>query len=382
MHRLRGLLSGRQIVILLVLAAIAAFLANNIAGNLAQRGKILSFDFLARPASFDVPFQLIEFSSRDSYARAALTAFLNTLLVAAMSIGLATLLGFLLGASMLSPNPLLKRTAFAFVELIKNTPQVLQILFWYVLILYNLPTAKESFNPLPGVFINVRGLFLPSFQVTTPGGGQWIGSVALAVLMVAAAAIAVGKLAPAHARLKASGALLAAALLLGAGGWLYSGASFSAQSVPELKGFNFVGGIKILPELIALWIGLSVYAASFIADLVRGAVLAVPAGQEEAARSLGLNHRQTLWLVRLPQAMQIVVPPLVSQYLNITKSSTLGIAVAYPEIMTVVGGTTLNQTGHALECMAIIMGLFLAINLLVSLVMNFYNSRIAARGLT
>jgi general L-amino acid transport system permease protein len=377
-QRLRGALTARQGVVLLILAVVTAFLISNVAANLQRRGLGVSFEFLARPAGFDVPFKLIEFSSRDSYGRAALAGLLNTILVSSLAVVTATILGFLLGTFMLSPNPLLRRSAFGVVETVKNTPQVLQLLFWYVLILNGLPGARESYRPFEGVFLNVRGLFLPSFQVTTADGQTWLGSICLAVLLLALALIATWR-APQGVQKRASAALLVAAGGAALAFGRYSGATLST-SVPELRGFNFQGGMQIVPELIALWIGLAVYASSFIADLVRGAVLAVPRGQEEAGNALGLTHWQSLRLVRLPQALQIIVPPLVSQYLNITKSSTLGIAIAYPEIMTVVGGTTLNQTGHAIECMLVIMLLFIALNLAVSLVMNRYNRAIASRG--
>jgi general L-amino acid transport system permease protein len=256
---------------------------------------------------------------------------------------------------------------------------VLQLLFWYVLILNGLPNARDSYRLFDGVFLNVRGLFLPSIQVTTPDGGHWLGAICFAALVLVVALVAVARLAPAGLRVKALSALVAAAI---GGALLFKTGSGAALSVsaPELRGFNFQGGVQVVPELIALWVGLAVYASSFIADLVRGAVLAVPKGQSEAAQSLGLKHWQALWLIRLPQALQIIIPPLVSQYLNITKSSTLGIAIAYPEIMTVVGGTTLNQTGHAIECMLMIMLLFITLNLAVSLFMNRYNRRITSRG--
>jgi general L-amino acid transport system permease protein len=377
---LRGIAPVRQFVILASLAALLIFLGFNVATNLQARGLALTFEFLGRPASFDVPFKLIEFSSRDSYGRAALVALLNTALVSGLAIVTATVIGFLFGTLLLSPNPLLRRTAFAFVEVIKNTPQILQLLFWYVVILRQLPNARESYQPINGIFLNVRGLFVPSVQLATPEGWAWLAWLAIAI-----AALAVGSGVAALAafdrqvrvrRICATLVLVVAAPVL----WLVSGASLSLSS-PELQGFNFRGGVQVVPELIALWLGLAIYASSFIADLVRGAVLAVPKGQEEAAYSLGLKHGQTLRLVKLPQALQIVVPPLVSQYLNITKSSTLGIAIAYPEIMTVVGGTTLNQTGHAIETMLIIMSLFIALNLAVSALMNRYNRRVAMQGL-
>lgn len=369
----------RQILGLTLALAIVAVIALNVSDNLQRRGLSLSFEFLARPASFDIPFKLIDFTSRDTYARAALVAVLNTILVACLAIVTATVVGVLFGTFLLSPNPLLRRTAMMFVEVIKNTPQLLQVLFWYVVILRQLPNARESYQPLSGVFINVRGLFIPTLQAVTPDGRGWLAWVAIAALLGLAVYGVRQLFVPQRVERRKSLAIAGGLAALAATCWFSSAAELSL-SRPELRGFNFRGGVQIVPELIALWVGLAIYASSFIADLVRGAVLAVPKGQEEAASALGLKHGQTLRLVKLPQALQIVVPPLVSQYLNITKSSTLGIAIAYPEIMTVLGGTTLNQTGQAIETMLIIMCVFILINLVVSALMNRYNRHVALKG--
>ena len=370
----------RQAMAFAVVALVGALITGNIAANLDQRGLALTFEFLGRPASFDIPFKLIDFSSRDTYGRAAVVALLNTMLVSALAIVTATVLGFAFGVFLLSPNALLRRSALAAVEVIKNTPQLLQLLFWYVVILQSLPSARESYQPLRGVFVNVRGLFVPSLELNAPDGRTWLAYAAFAAVLGFAAAAASALFVTRDRGQQARDRyLMLGALATGVACWLASGASLS-PSYPELRGFNFSGGVQIVPELIALWFSLAVYAASFIADLVRGAVLAVPKGQDEAAKALGLDHLQTLRLVKIPQALQIIVPPLVSQYLNITKSSTLGIAIAYPEIMTVLGGTTLNQTGHAIETMLMIAGLFIMLNLAVSAVMNSYNSRVAVRS--
>jgi len=262
---------------------------------------------------------------------------------------------------------------------IKNTPQLLQVLFWYVVILRQLPNARESYQPLAGVFLNVRGLFLPTVQLATAEGRSWLAWLAIAAVVALIGHGIRWLFTPLRGDRRWTIGIASGLAATALAAWLASGATTSL-SYPELRGFNFLGGVQIVPELIALWVGLAVYASSFIDDLVRGAVLAVPKGQEEAANALGLKHSQTLRLVKLPQALQIVVPPLVSQYLNITKSSTLGIAIAYPEIMTVLGGTTLNQTGQAIETMLIIMSVFILLNLIVSAFMNQYNRRVAMRG--
>ncbi len=369
----------RQVLGFTLVLAIVVLIAVNVSGNLQHRGLSLSFEFLSRPASFDIPFKLIDFNSRDTYARAALVAVLNTVLVAFLAIVTATIVGVAFGTFLLSPNPLLRRTAMMFVEVIKNTPQLLQLLFWYVVLLRQLPNARESYQPLTGVFINVRGLFMPTIQIVAPDGRSWLAWTAIAAVLGLAGYGIRQLFAPQRVELRKSLSIAIGLVALAAACWLASAAAVTL-SRPELRGFNFRGGVQIVPELIALWIGLAIYASSFIADLVRGAVLAVPKGQEEAAFALGLKHGHTLRLVKLPQALQIVVPPLVSQYLNITKSSTLGIAIAYPEIMTVLGGTTLNQTGQAIETMMIIMTVFILINLIVSALMNQYNRHVALKG--
>ncbi len=378
-------LSGRriariwQISLLAILVVVIVLVASTVSSNLQRRGLSLSFEFLERPASFDIPFKLIDFTSRDTYARAALVAVINTVLVAFLAIVTATIIGVAFGTFLLSPNPLLRRSSFFFVELIKNTPQLLQVLFWYVVVLRQLPNARESYQPLPGVYLNVRGLFLPTVQMAASEGRTWLAWTAIAALIALAAYWIRQLFVPQRGELRTILGFTLGLVAVAASCWLVSGAAASL-SRPELRGFNFRGGVQIVPELFSLWIGLAIYASSFIADLVRGAVLAVPKGQEEAAYALGLKHGQTLRLVKLPQALQIVVPPLVSQYLNITKSSTLGIAIAYPEIMTVLGGTTLNQTGQAIETMLIIMTIFILLNLVVSALMNRYNRHVALRG--
>jgi general L-amino acid transport system permease protein len=355
----------------------AAFLVRNLGQNLAARGLSVSFDFMLRPAGFDIPIRAIPFTPRDTYLQAALVGISNTLLVSALAVVTATVLGFLSGAALLSRNPLLARTALWFVDVVRNTPQLLVLLFVYTVFLRALPSARDSLSLGDMAFLNVRGLFLPALAPgpsRMPSVGLSLGTWAL--ILTATAPIVLflplrlrRRLFLALATIAAGAAL--AAFLLTTGAW--------QLERPVLRGFNFRGGLQIVPEFVALWIGLAIYAAAFIADLVRGAVLAVPRGQEEAAAAVGLSPAQTLWLVRVPQALRILVPPLISQYLNVIKSSTLGLAVAYPEIMAVVAGTTLNQTGHAIETMLIVMVFFLALNLLISFLINLYNRRLIRR---
>ena len=361
-----------------VLFGLAGLLLYNVDQNLASRGLSLSFDFLGRPAGFDIPIRAIGFSPRDTYADAALVGIVNTLVVSGLAVVTATLFGFIGGAALLSPNPLLQRSALSLVELIRNTPQLLQILFIYTVTLRTLPAARDSLSLGGFVFLNVRGLFLPAITNNSAlmphfllSADRWIWLLVL----LAAAALLVSMDRRRRYIVSAASFTAAAALT----GYLFATGALRLDP-PILRGFNFRGGVEIAPELVALWIGLSIYASAFIADLVRGAVLSVPRGQGEAASALGLRPSQVLWLVRIPQALLILVPPLVSQYLNIIKSSTLGLAIAYPEIMAVVAGTTLNQTGHAIETMLIVMLFFLILNLLISLLINLYNRRLVRRG--
>ncbi|WP_460452364.1 amino acid ABC transporter permease [Alsobacter sp. SYSU BS001988] len=357
-----------------LLAVVCLFLIN-IDRNLTARGLSLSFDFLGRPAGFDIPTRVIAFSPRDTYAVAALVGITNTLLVSGLAVVTATLIGFLAGACLLSPNPLLARVVQGAVELVRNTPQLLQILFVYTVLLRALPAARDSLSAGGLIFLNVRGLFLPGLvpgavppHLLVPAPG-WAGVALLAGFA--------GLALPIRRRWLAPLAGLAVALaILGA----LLGFGMLRLDPPVLRGFNFRGGLQVGPELVSLWIGLSVYGAAFIADGVRGAVLAVPRGQEEAALSLGLSPTQAFWLVRMPQALRILLPPLVGQYLNIVKSSTLGLAIAYPEIMAVVAGTTLNQTGHAIETMLIVLLFFVALNLVISAGINLYERRLARRA--
>jgi len=362
---------------LATIALAVGLILYNVDQNLAARGLSLSFDFLSRPAGFDIPIRVTAFSPRDTYADAALVGIANTLVVSALAVVTATILGFLAGAALLSRNLLLARAALAVVDLIRNTPQLLQILFAYTVILRALPAARDGLSLGGLVFLNVRGLFLPAI-LSDPSASSpaWLPANLWLFLPLLAIGSLFLPIRWSRRLLVASGCVAAA---IGLAVFLFSAGGLKLDA-PVLRGFNFRGGVQIVPELVALWMGLAVYASAFIADLVRGAVLSVPRGQEEAAIALGLSPAQVLWLVRMPQALRILVPPLVSQYLNVIKSSTLGLAIAYPEIMAVVAGTTLNQTGHAIETMLIVMLFFLTLNLFISLLINLYNRRLLQRG--
>ena len=371
-----------QWVLLLAVLALGALLASMLADNLARRNLSFGFGFLGTRAGFDIPFHLISWSTSDTYGRALLVSLLNTMLVAAMSVVAATLLGLLVGIMRLSVNWLLRTIALVLVEFVRNTPQLVQIIFWYVAILQALPSPRQSIVLPGGILLNIRGLGLPDLVMRQ--GGLFAGSGTLAALFAAAVLLAT----PFVWRLRVPAWRIGAfrvgtfrvgawALVLPALAAALLAAGVERIEYPKLTGFNVTGGTQIPPELVALWAGLTIYATAFIAEIVRGSIEAVPAGQHEAARALGLHPGQLLFLVVLPQAVRIMVPQLNSQYLNIIKSTTLGAAVAYPEIFQIFAGTVMNQSGKEVEIIIIVMAVFLAINLVFSGFMNWYNARVA-----
>ncbi len=339
------------------------------AGNMARRHAGFGFGFLADDTNFDIPFRLIAWNVGDTYARALLVCVLNTLLVSAMSIVAATLLGLLVGVMRLSANWLVRNIALGFIELIRNTPQLVQIIFWYVAVLQTLPGPRQSILLPAGILLNVRGFYLPSFIGNDLATTLW--PMALATLVAT----------PFVWRMRVrefplgvkSLLLLPVAVVLFAVG-------VDRLDWPALHGFNITGGVQVVPELVALWAGLSIYAAAFIAEIVRAAILSVHKGQREAALSLGLKPRRVLSKIVLPQALRVMIPPITSQYLNIIKSSSLGAAVAYPELFQIFAGTVLQQTARETETMVILMAIFLSINLSVSALMNWYNHHVALVG--
>jgi general L-amino acid transport system permease protein len=328
-------------------------------------------------AGFDISIALVPFSMAGStYARAFLVSLINTLLVSAIGIVLATILGFIIGVARLSKNFIIRTLAAVYVDVIRNIPLLVQIIFWYFGVLTTLPSVKQSLRFLDIFFLNGRGLYMPAPQLQP---GFWILPTAAVVAIVAAAAVAVW----ARRRQMRTGQqfhsfwvgvalIVGLPLLVGLLGGFHL-----VWSAPELKGFNFVGGMVILPEFVAILLALSIYTAAFIAENVRAGVLAVSHGQTEAASALGLRSGQVTHLVVLPQALRVIVPPLTSQYLNLIKNSSLAVVIGYPELVSVFMGTVLNQTGQAVEVIAITMGVYLAISLLISLFMNWYNRRIA-----
>lgn len=365
-----------QIVVGLLVVAFFAWIIANTTANLAAQNKTTGFDFLSKTAGFDISFSLFHWDRTSYYWEAFLVGLTNTLLVAVIGIVLATILGFALGIARLSSNWIIARLATVYIETIRNIPLLLQLFFWYFAVLKAMPAVRDSLALPFDVFINQRGLFLPR-----PLPDEQFGLVIVAFFV--AVAVCLGIRFWARRRLEQTGqrfplflTSLAIIILLPAIVWVASGAEV-AFDPPVLQRFNFAGGIALPPEFVALAFGLVIYTAAFIGETVRAGILAVNHGQTEAAQSLGLKEGDRLRLVIIPQAMRVIVPPLTSQYLNLTKNSSLGAAIGYPELVNVFAGTSLNQTGRAIEIIAMTMAVYLTFSLLTSVVMNWYNARVA-----
>jgi general L-amino acid transport system permease protein len=371
-ERLVGLLW--QVVVVGLAIAAVAWLWSNAAHNLSVRRISTGFAFLGREAGMPIADAWIAYSPQNTYLRAFMVGVVNTLRVAVIGIVLATVLGTLIGIARLSSNWLLSRLAAVYVEVLRDIPLLLQLLFWYVL-MQGLPAARAAWMPIDGVYLSNRGLVLPSMAIEA--GNLWvIGAAALGLL----ACYAVRKRLVARQLLDGKPRSLwpyALGLVVGLPALVSWGLGVSwAIAMPELRGFNFVGGLTLSPEYFALLVALVTYTSAFIAEIVRSGIQAVPNGQWDAARALGLRHSFVLQRIVMPQALRVIIPPMTSQYLNLTKNSSLAVAVGYQDIVS-VANTTLNQTGQAIESIALIMGVFLTISLGISLFMNWYNARIA-----
>ena len=364
-----------QLVLVLALVWLGYQFALNAAANLGARNIASGLGFFHNTAGFGINFSLIPYDETDTYGRAFLVGLLNTLLVSGVGIVLATLLGFMVGIGRLSSNWLVARIAGGYVELIRNLPLLFQILFWYLAVLGTLPGPRQSLSIFGTIFINNRGFVVPAFRLEEGFVYVWAALV-LGVL----ATIALGLWA--RRVRERTGRMIpilwkAAALILGLPLATFLAAGLPIEvDPPRIQGFNFIGGTRIVPEFVALLIALTTYTASFIAEVVRAGILAVPRGQSEAGLALGLRRGQLLRLVLIPQALRIIVPPLTNQYLNLTKNSSLAVAIGYPDLFGVFAGTTLNQTGQAIEIIAITMAVYLSLSLVTSVLMNWYNSRV------
>jgi general L-amino acid transport system permease protein len=364
-----------QFVLLAVLVWLGYEFALNAKANLDALKIASGFGFLDNTAGFAINQSLIPYNESDTYGRVFLVGLLNTLLVAGIGIVLATILGFCIGIARLSRNWLLARLAEAYVELIRNLPLLFQLLFWYLAVLGTLPGPRQSISLFGEIFLNNRGIIVPA-PVAGKGAAAVAAVFAVSVVATVALKLWAGRLQIRTGRqaplLWTSLAVLVVPSLVAL---IATGVPIGFEK-PELRGFNFVGGIRLLPEFVALILALTTYTAAFIAEVVRAGLLAVPRGQSEAASALGLRRGLTLRLIVVPQALRVIVPPLTNQYLNLTKNSSLAVAVGYPDLFAVFAGTTLHQTGQAIEIIAMTMAVYLAISLVTSALMNWYNAHI------
>ena len=381
--RLKRALGGRagwtgfalQILFVAALVWIGYEIVANARANLEAQRITSGFGFLNNTAGFDVSQSLIPYSGSDTYTRVFLVGLLNTLLVSIIGIFFATVIGFSVALGRLSPNWLLSRISGGYVELIRNLPPLFQILFWYLAVLSALPNPRQSISLFGSFFLSNRGFVVPK-----PIAQAGLEPFALAILVAIVASLLLQRYA--RRQLFESGRLITiwpyvVGLLIGLP--LLTALLFGLPvtfEVPELKGFNFSGGSRIIPEFVALTVALSTYTAAFIAEIVRAGIQSVHKGQMEAGSSLGLQRGSVLRLIVVPQAMRVILPPLTNQYLNLTKNSSLAVAIGYPDLFSVFAGTTLSQTGQAIEIIAITMGVYLLISLVTSAIMSFYGWRL------
>ena len=371
--RIRGILY--QVLFVALVVAAGAFLVHNTLVNLHRQNIASGFGFLDREAAFGIGESLIAYSPADSYARAFLVGLLNTLYVSALGILLATILGTVIGIARLSSNWLIRKLSQVYVETFRNIPLLLQLFFWWALLRESAPAPRQAWQMLPGIFISNRGVAFP-VPLADPVQ-RWM---LLALLLGIVGGVAVSRWAKQRQTLTGmqfptgwvgTGLVVGLPFLV----FVASGAPLELDW-PELKGFNFTGGNVVSPEFAALLVGLTVYTASFIAEIVRAGILAVSWGQSEAASALGLKPGQRMRLIVLPQALRVIVPPMTSEYLSLTKNSSLAVAIGYPDLVS-IANTTMNQTGQAIEGITIIMAVYLAVSLSISLFMNLYNRSVA-----
>lgn len=358
-----------QVGVAALLGALAFYLFQTLQSNLERQGIQSGFDFLNAPAGFQIAMSIIPYDEGSSYGRAFVVAILNSFLVSGLGIVCATPLGFLIGFARKSHHFLIRSMSRVYIEIMRNVPLLLQIFFWYFAVLQSLPSPRQSLI-LGGVVLNIRGLFVPSFQF------QEYGLIILALSVTSLLLVIMLCRRESSNRKK----ILMSLLLI---------PSVIAHQVlgpviqlefPVLKGFNFEGGIQLIPELVALWISLSIYTSAYIAEIVRAGLESVPLGQLEATKTLGLNRLQAMRFVIIPQALRVIIPPLTSQYLNLIKNSSLASAIGYPDLVLIFAGTSLNQTGQAIEVILMTMTFYLCVSLIVSYLMNIYNKRVALLG--
>jgi len=375
-QKVRGILF--QILTILGLIAFLWYIGSNTMTNIEQRGIKTGFDFFNSTAGFSIDETPIEFSSTDTHGRVFLVGLSNTLIVAFFGIIFSTILGLIIGVLRLSNNWIIKKIAASYIDIFRNIPILLQILFWYNVVLSALPSPKQSIDFFGSIFINNRGLYLPM-----PDQNSTTIFVLSSFVVIFIGAIFLNRWA--NKKQEETGedfpvilVVLTAIIIVPIIAYFIGGSDFNFD-YPKLGGFNFDGGKVISPEFLALTFALVIYTATFIAEAVRSGIEAVNKGQKEAAASIGLSSYQALKLVVLPQAIRIAIPPIINQYLNLTKNSSLAAAIGYPEIVTVFAGTSLNQTGQAMEILAITMLVYLTISLFVSAILNWVNYRMKTK---
>lgn len=365
-----------QVLAVILLGYFIYSILDNTLSNMERRGITTGFGFLTNEAGFDILMSLIDYTGDDSYGRTFFVGLLNTLLVAILGTFFATIIGFIVGIARLSNNWVISKIATVYIEIIRNIPLLLQIFFWYIAVLQALPTVRQSIQIGDSFFLNNRGFYFPK-PVFEEGFALAFVAVGVAIVGIIALKswatkrqVKTGQQFPMF--------IASIAILIGVPFMAFASLGFPLSwEHAELGRFSFRGGSRIIPELMALLWALTMYTAAFIAEIVRSGIQSVTHGQTEAARALGLRNGQTLRLIIIPQAMRVIIPPLTSQYLNLTKNSSLATAIGYPDLVAVFMGTTLNQTGQAVEIVAMTMAVYLFISLVISMIMNWYNKKMA-----
>lgn len=365
-----------QVIFIVLLALAALYLYLNVTRNLERQGLTVGYGFMKNPASFDIGESLIPYQASDPYQRALTVGLVNTLVVSAVGILLTTIVGLLAGIARLSSNWLINKFAAAYVGVIRNTPLIIQLMFWYFGVIVQLPSPKQAIVVLDSIFFTNRGIYMPWAEATStfPAWRLFLVFALISIFIIWLLFQFVQRRSslPMPFWWNIAYLIVPAAIL-----WF--GAVFQPEppfkgTIPELGGLNFKGGLRLTPEFVALLFGLVIYTGAFVAEIVRAGIQSVSKGQVEAARSLGLNTGQTLRLIVLPQALRVIIPPLTSQYLNLAKNSSLAIAIGYPDLFS-IAGTVFNQTGAAIEIIMVMMLSYLSMSLFTSLVMNIYNNR-------
>ena len=368
-----------QILLFVGLGYFFYTIISNTLANMEARGIQSGFDFLSSTAGFDILMSLVPYDATSTYGQTFIVGLLNTILVSIIGIFFATIIGFIMGVAYFSPNLLVKKLSVAYVETFRNIPLLLQVFFWYFAVLAALPSARQSLSIGESFFLNVRGLYMPKL-VGEAGSGIVYGSIVVAIV----ACIVLSRWAKKKQNLTGQqtpvllysiGILISLPLVA----TLVTGIPFT-WDYPVLKGFNFRGGVTVIPELMALAVALSIYTGAFIAEAVRAGIQSVPRGQTEAARSLGMKESKIMSLIIVPQSMRVITPLLNSEYQSLVKNSTLATAIGYPDLFTVFVGTTLNQTGQAIEIVFMTMAVYFTFNMLISVVMNRFNANVEIKG--